>query len=160
MPASLSNPAHVPGLAAWLRRSPDDESADLTAQQAAGITAWADIDTDLGHLDCYGCGICEPLSEAHGPVPAFDQFPPAPAEACTELGADTAPPRLGLLRRAHIALLQRRLAIVIDERDRYAALGAIGPVYEHNSRALQLQLMARIRELQGLPPLTTTGAPQ
>lgn len=71
------------------------------------------------------------------------------AEACTELGAGTAPTRLGLLRLFHVAVLERRLDIVRDERDRYERLGAIGPTYHRNSLVLQLQLMARIRELRG-----------
>lgn len=86
-----------------------------------------------------------------------------PAEACTELGAGTAspPPRLGLLRRAHIALLERRLAIVRDERDRYEQVGAIGPVYAHNSLQQQFGLMARIAQLKGEPPINPeTGVPQ
>jgi len=73
------------------------------------------------------------------------------AEACTELGAGTAPPRLGLLRRFHVAVLERRLDIVRDERYRYEQAGAIGPAYHRNSLLMQLQLMARIRELRDAP---------
>lgn len=132
--------AHPAGLAAWLRRSPDDGADELTASQAVAITGLADIDTDMGYLDGCWCGCAvepEPLRRL-------------PAEACTELGADTAPPRLGLLRRLHIALLERRLDIVRDEHDRYTHAGYIGPVYHRNSLQMQLQLMARIRELRGL----------
>ncbi len=147
MPTTLSSPAIASGLTAWLYQHADDREPDFSA-----IAVQADIDTDMCYLDgCYaGCGVCDPLSEAHGPIAAFDQFPPAPAEACTELGADTTPPRLGLLRRLHIAFLERRLDIVRDERDRYAHAGVIGPTYHRNSLQLQLQLMARIRELRGL----------
>lgn len=140
MPASLSITANVPGLSAWLHRGPHDEADELTAQSAAGISAWADIDSGIGHLAmACDCG-CETVLVRGG----------LGAEACTSIGSHTAPPRLGLLRRLHIACLERRLDIVRDERDRYAHAGAIGPTYHRNSLLLQLQLMARIRELQGL----------
>ncbi len=118
------------------------QHAGLSSEAGASITSWADADTDHGFLDgCY-CG-CSPASPCA----------PMPAEACTELGANTAPPRLGLLRRAHIALLQRRLDTLRDELDRYEALGAVGPVYQHNSRQQQFELMARIAELKGEAPI-------
>ncbi len=128
------------------------QPAGLSAEAGASITSWADADTDHGFLDgCY-CG-CSPASPCA----------PMPAEACTELGAHTPSPtpRLGLLRRAHIALLQRRLDTVRDELDRYEALGAVGPVYQHNSRQQQFELMARIAALKGEPPINPeTGEPQ
>lgn len=76
---------------------------------------------------------------------------PSPAEACTELGAHTAPRRLSWWRRLHIYLLEKELAIVRDECARYEMAEAIGPIYQLNSYDEQLRLMARIRELKGQP---------
>jgi hypothetical protein len=75
------------------------------------------------------------------------------AEACTELGGHTAAPRLGLLRRAVIAGLERRFAIVADERHRYDEAGVIGAIYHRNSMQQQLQLMERIRALKEGAPM-------
>lgn len=118
---------------------------ELTPQAAAAITCWADIDGELDHLaGCY----CAVASDLPRPLLA--------AEACTEIGAHAAPaepPRLGFWRRLRVRHLERRLAIVIDGRERYDEAGAIGPVYRRNSLQQQHQLMARIRELKGLPPV-------
>lgn len=116
---------------------------ELTPQAAAAITCWADIHGELDHLaGCY----CAVASDLPRPFLA--------AEACTELGAHAEqPPRLSLWRRLRVRLLERRLAIVIDERQRYDEAGAIGPIYRRNSLQLQHQLMGRIRALKGLPPV-------
>jgi hypothetical protein len=81
---------------------------------------------------------------------------PMPAEACTELGADDGAPHLGLLRRAVIAGLEDRRLTVIDELERYEDAGRVGPIYQRNSLAQQLQLMQQIRELQAGAPLKRT----
>jgi hypothetical protein len=75
------------------------------------------------------------------------------AEACTELGADAVPSRLSVFRRALIAGLERRVAIVADERERYEEVEAIGPIYRRNSLQQQLQLMERIRALKEGAPM-------
>jgi hypothetical protein len=76
-----------------------------------------------------------------------------PAEACTELGADTQPVRPGLIARLRIAHLSERAACVADERQRYESLGWVGPRYRLESYSQQRQLMTRVRELSaGTPP--------
>lgn len=77
---------------------------------------------------------------------------PAPAEACTDLGVDAAPRRLGWWRRLRIFFLEKELAILRDDCARYEMAEAIGPLYQLNSYEEQLRVMARIRELKGLPP--------
>lgn len=141
MPASTSTAPHVPGLSAWLRRASGHDHADgISSAQASAISAWADIDSDLGHLavPCE-CG-CEAVVMPAGIA----------AEACSDIGSHTTPPRLSLLRRMHISLVERRLDIVRDERDRYSHAGVIGPIYHRNSLVAQINLMKRIRELRGL----------
>lgn len=81
----------------------------------------------------------------------WDEMPahPAPAEACTELGAETAPVyRLGLFTLIRLWFIRWNLQCLRDERDYYTALGLTGPVYMRNSFAEDRRLMARIRQLE------------
>lgn len=90
-----------------------------------------------------------------------EPVPPMPAEACTELGADTASPPLDAWVRARIWLLENRLATVIDEQRRYEQAGIVGQVYQLNSLNEQFKLMARIAVLKGLGRINTqTGERQ
>ncbi len=108
----------------------------------AQVSAWAEVDAALTRLaDCYAAAACDI------PRTLFA------AEACTEVGDHTDAPRLGLMRRAVIAGLERRFAIVADERQRYEEAGAIGPIYHRNSMQQQLQLMERIRALKEGAPM-------
>lgn len=75
-----------------------------------------------------------------------------PAEACTELGADTTATPPSLWRRLLIARARWQLACLTNEREHYQSLGWVGPIYLRESYAQQRQLMARIRELQAEPP--------
>ena len=72
---------------------------------------------------------------------------PIPAEACTELGADGSPIKLSPWLRLRVALLRWHLTCLIDERNHYAALGWIGPLYLRQSYAEQRRLMSRIAQL-------------
>lgn len=90
---------------------------------------------------------------------------PMPAEACTELGADTAPARAGALRRVvthlRVALLRWHIVCLTAERDHYAGLGWVGPIYLRESYAQQRQLMssiARLRAQQAVEPATRQPA--
>jgi hypothetical protein len=76
---------------------------------------------------------------------------PQPAEACTELGADTAPTPPSLWRRLQIARLRYAIACLKAERDHYRGLGWVGPIYLRESYAQQHRLMARITRLQAVP---------
>lgn len=106
------------------------------------MSAWAEVDAALTRLaGCYAAAAREV------PCPRFA------AEACTEVGDHTDAPRLGLMRRAVIAGLERRFAIVADERHRYEEADAIGPIYHRNSMQQQLQLMERIRALKEGAPM-------
>lgn len=117
----------------------------MSPATAAAITSWADVDTELDHLaGCY----CAAAADLPRPLMA--------AEACTELGHDAGQARLSWLRRAVIAGLERRRLIVIDERDRYEAVGYIGPIYRRNSLVQQLELMEQIRSLQQGQPMRRT----
>lgn len=89
----------------------------------------------------------DPLAECRGPIPAFDQFPPA--EACTELGASPAPARLSWWRRLLIARARWQLGCIASEREHYLSLGWVGPVYLVNSYAEEAKLAERIRKLGG-----------
>lgn len=91
----------------------------------------------------------------------MNAYPLMPAEACTELGADTASPPLDAWVRARIWLLESRLATVIDEQRRYEQAGIVGQVYQLNSLSEQFKLMARIAVLKGLGRIDTeTGMRQ
>lgn len=72
----------------------------------------------------------------------------APAEACTELGADTAAPAISIWRRLLIARVQWQLDCLTSEREHYQSLGWVGPVYLRESYAQQIKLMERIKRLQ------------
>lgn len=48
-----------------------------------------------------------------------------------------------------IRYLRWCVSCVRGEREDYASMGLIGPVYLRNSWAHEMQLMARIRELEG-----------
>jgi len=78
--------------------------------------------------------------------------PPAPAEACTDIGHCTKPAKPGLFRRLYIALRLRhlnwQLACLRDERERYVEAGMVGPIYELNSRTKEIELMKRICNLE------------
>jgi hypothetical protein len=77
------------------------------------------------------------------------QVQPAPAEACTDIGADTAPVhRLGLFKLIRLAFLRWHLRCLRDERDHYTALGMTGAVYMRNSLQEDLRLRRAIRELE------------
>lgn len=80
--------------------------------------------------------------------------PRLPAEACTDLGHDDSQPRPGFLRRLVLGLrlryLRHQLGCLLDERDRYTALSWAGPIYLRNSFQQELQLRARIRQLEPL----------
>lgn len=64
----------------------------------------------------------------------------------------TAPTLAQRLRRlvtlARIALLRFEIDCLVDEREHYRALGMLGPRYMLESYARQLQLIARVRELE------------
>jgi hypothetical protein len=77
-----------------------------------------------------------------------------PAEACTELGAGTAPAAPGLLARLRIAHLRWQLACLVDERAHYQRLGWVDPIYLRESYAQQRRLMTRITKFQDAPPPT------
>jgi hypothetical protein len=53
-----------------------------------------------------------------------------------------------LVRAVHLAVLRWELSCLRDEREHYDSLGWVGPVYMRNSLQKELQLMARIRQLE------------
>lgn len=83
------------------------------------------------------------LADGHGPLAAFDLAPP-PAEACTELGADTAPSRLSPWQRLRLAWLRWQMDCLRDEQALYVETGRAGPIFERECRRLQLDLMRRM----------------
>ncbi|KQY83720.1 hypothetical protein [Pelomonas sp. Root1444] len=89
----------------------------------------------------------------------------SPAEACTELGADTAPARPGLLRRIvlrlRIAGLHWAIECVAGEREHSRELRWVGPIYLRESYAQQRRLMSRAARLQAqLGPARPAPAPR
>lgn len=75
-----------------------------------------------------------------------------PAEACTELGADTSAPALSFWRRLLIARVQWQIGCLTSEREHYQSLGWVGPIYLRESYAQQIRLMQRIRKIQEPAP--------
>lgn len=56
-----------------------------------------------------------------------------------------------LLKGTRARLLRWHLACLRDERALYTEAGMVGPVYLRNSREMELQLLARLRELEPDP---------
>lgn len=104
-----------------------DQQGRLQPARAAACSGWC-------HLEGEDCN-----------------FSPCPAEACTELGADTAPAPLGLVLRLRIAVLRWQVDCLTAEREHYRCLGWVGPIYLRESYAEQRRLMSRISRLQAVP---------
>lgn len=77
-----------------------------------------------------------------------------PAEACTDIGADTAPVPLSLVTRVRIALIRHEIECLAAEREQYQRAGCVGPIYLRESYAQQLRLIGRIKQLE--QPATAT----
>lgn len=116
---------HELDAACWRKRS-----VILTQQQCAAVDETAGL-----------CGVCG--GECATPQACEQPEPFQPPRAVRWFNA-----LRRLVLRPRLALLRWQLDCVRDERERYDELGWASPVYLRNCLQQELELMARIRELE------------